>query len=70
MTIRQYAKEVGHKVVGKLTRKTYTDMVYNYAKKDFVEQKTVYWVDEAGNEYYNSGKYDHPCIVDVEGGII
>lgn len=62
MKIRQYAKEVGFKIVGKLTRfpKGETYGIDN--------RKQRAYIDEAGNEYYSDK--GGCCIVTVDGAII
>ena len=57
MTIRQYAKENGHVVVGKLTR-----------KPEWESNNDRWYVDEDDNEYLVSG--DKVAIVTKEGGVI
>lgn len=61
MTIRQYAKSVGFRIVGKLRPMT---------KDKPIGMKEVYWTDDAGNEYYRSHDGKSACIVTAEGGVI
>lgn len=49
MTAREYAKECGIELVGKLTRKIDITTEWSWSKCEEVEKKTVYWVDEVGN---------------------
>ena len=63
MTCREYAKSVGHEVVGKLKR----------IKDDYNEivGRCPYYMDDAGNEYHiypNGGGCC--CIVTADGGVI
>ena len=55
MTIREYAKQNDHEIIGKLTRQA--DI-----------ENTKYYIDEAGNEYYASKK--SICIITAEGAVI
>ena len=63
MTIRQYAKRVGFRIVGKLRRRI---MVVQSA----VPVREIFWIDEAGNEYYRAPDGESCCIVTAEGGVI
>ena len=62
MTIRQYVKTVGFKIVGKL-RPTYPP---HKPRKKW----EIFWIDDAGNEYYRSSDGESCCIVTAEGGVI
>ena len=64
MSIRDYAKSVGHKVVGKLTRRP--DL-----EKDSSGARLSYraYIDEGGNEYYKS-RLCCIAIVTDDGGVI
>lgn len=62
MTIRQYAKRVGFKIVGKLR-----PMSTTYKPRG---QRETFWLDEAGNEYYRSHDGKSACIITAEGGVI
>ena len=62
MTIRQYAKSVGFKIVGKLRR------ISSACKP--LWKREIFWIDDAGNEYYRSPDGESCCIVTVEGGVI
>ena len=57
-TIRDYAKEVGFEIVGKLTRTPEAEM----------SDKHRAYVDQAGNEYYKSG--NSICITTADGAVI
>lgn len=58
MSIRQFAKERAHTIVGKLTRRA-----------DLEDSTSVkIYVDEAGNEYYINRH--GVCIVAADGGVI
>jgi len=61
-TIRKYAAEVGHEVVGKLTR-----FPKGEADVSGTSKQRAY-IDEAGNEYYMSKAGF--CIVTADGGVI
>lgn len=50
MTGREYAKECGIELVGKLQKKVFTQEKFNYYKGEMEVKKIVYYVDEAGNE--------------------
>lgn len=63
MTIREYAKQVGFPVVGKLHRMP-------DGKQRRRKRREVYWTDEAGNEYYRSHDGKSACIVTTEGAVI
>ena len=49
MTAREYAKECGIELVGKLTKKVFENNKFNYFKGEMEVEKVVYWIDEAGN---------------------
>lgn len=51
MTAREYAKSVGIEIVGKLTRKVRIHERYDANKDKFVEARTVFYIDEIGNEF-------------------
>ena len=63
-TIREYAKENGFEIVGKLTRKVKKREVFDYAKGEYKTESTVYWEDEAGNTYTKG------CICAQDGTVI
>lgn len=58
-TIREFAKNVGHEVIGKLTR---------IAEKETEQDRSKFYMDEAGNEYWIGKK--GICIVTADGGVI
>lgn len=66
--IRKYAEQVGHQVVGKLTRRP----EWEYKMDSFTGEKKHsgcrHYSDEGGNEYI-VGKTGI-AIVDAEGGVI
>lgn len=65
MTVREYAKLKGFKVVGKLKR--LSDVYYG------VDNKSHYplWIDEVGNEYCGSYSKDVGfCIITSDGGVL
>lgn len=63
MTIREYAKRVGFRIVGKLRRCSTT-------VQSAITVREIFWIDEAGNEYYRSPDGESCCIVTAEGGVI
>jgi hypothetical protein len=63
-TIREYAAENNFDIVGKLTRKVSKVERFNLVKGEMETISTIYWVDEAGNEYTKN------CIVTVDGAVI
>ena len=65
MTIREYAKNIGFEVVGKLKR--LPDVHYGMGNSN----NYPLWIDEAGNEYCGSySKDDSCCIITADGGVI
>lgn len=64
MTAREYAKAVGHKVVGKLKRMP--NKHYGMDNK----HSYPWWIDEAGNEYLIDKKAEQFCIITADGGVI
>ena len=51
MTILQFAKDNGIEIVGRLSKKSCDDEVFNYRTCEYVTEKTIYWEDEAGNTF-------------------
>ena len=68
MTAREYAKAVGVEIIGKLEKKSVTREKYDVRKGDFVEEKIVFYIDNAGNEFYNDK--NGWCVITADGGII
>ena len=67
MTIRQYAKDVGFKIVGKLRKDSVTFWKeYDPRAGEIVEKKEETWLDEAGNTYYRD-ELGRVCIAFVDG---
>lgn len=68
MTLREFAKQNDHEIVGKLTRRP----EWEYKRDDFTGELKhsgyKHYSDEAGNEYI-SGKKGH-CIVTADGAVI
>ena len=64
MTAREYAKSVGHTVVGKLKRMPNK----HYGMDD--KHSYPWWVDEAGNEYLIDNKSEQFCIIKADGGVV
>lgn len=63
-TIREYAKENGFEIIGKLTRKVSKAEKWNAVKGEMETISTIYWEDEAGNTYTKG------CIVTADGEVI
>ena len=63
-TIREYAKENGFEIIGKLTRKVSKQEQFNMVKGEMETISTIYWEDEAGNTYTKG------CIVTVDDEVI
>lgn len=68
MTAREYAKAVGVEIVGKLKKKSVTRDKYDVLKGDFVEEKIVFYIDEAGNEFIKGE--NSWCIITADGACI
>lgn len=62
MTIRQYAERVGFRIIGRL-RRTSTE----YKPKC---QREIFWIDDAGNEYYRSPDGESCCIVPADSATV
>lgn len=67
MTAREYAKECGVELVGKLTKKVDEHEEFNYYKGEFEIKKTVYWIDEVGNEL--SKENGIWCLTTADGDV-
>lgn len=68
MTVRDYAKKNFFEIVGKLTHKTVITTKYDVKKDDFLESKTSFYIDEAGNEFHKlKGQW---CIITSDGDVI
>lgn len=67
MTLREFAKQNGHEIIGKLTRRPEWEYTTDY-KGDPKHSGCKHYSDEAGNEYI-SGKNGH-CIVTADGAVI
>lgn len=70
MTIRQYAKQVGHEVVGKLTRHPEWEFDQNPFTGEVRHNRegARHYADEGGNEYIVSPR--GVVIIDPDGGVI
>lgn len=68
MTAREYAKEVGFEIIGKLEKKIVTHERYDIKKDEFVEAKLVFYIDEAGNEFHK--EKCNWCIITADGACI
>lgn len=68
--IRKYAEQVGHQVVGKLTRHPEWEWDRNRNTGEKKHTGDRCYSDEGGNEYIISGKFGGVCIIDAEGGVI
>ena len=67
MTAREYAKECGIELVGKLTKKVSTFEKFDYSNGEMVTEKSVYWIDEVGNEL--SKENGNWCLVTPDGTV-
>ena len=68
MTAREYARECGVELVGKLTRKTWEQKRWDWNKCDEVIDKHTYYIDEVGNEMHRvNGGW---CLIEADGGVI
>jgi hypothetical protein len=67
MTIRQFAKSVGHEVVGKLTRHPELEQLSEDDNKD---RRYRFYLDEAGNEYWVDTKNHGVSITTADGGVM
>ena len=68
MTAREYAKECGVELVGKLTKKVIENNKFNYFKGEMEIEKVVYWIDEAGNEI-SGNKKNGWCLTTADGEV-
>lgn len=64
MNIREYAKQNGFEIVGKLTKKVEKREQFNYCNGEMEVKSVVFWEDEAGNTYTKD------CIVTADGAVI
>ena len=67
--IRSYANEVGHQIVGKLTRRPGLEWTLDWDTGEKKPSGYRHYSDDAGNVYIVS-KTGGVCIVDAEGGVI
>lgn len=68
MTIRQYAKECGIPIVGKLTRRPDWEYCLDYSTGMKVHSGCRHYTDEAGTEFIHGPK--GICIVAPDGAVI
>lgn len=68
MTIRQYAKECGIPIVGKLTRRADWEYYFDYPTGMKVHSGCRHYVDEAGTEFIHTPK--GICIAFPDGSIL
>lgn len=70
MKIRTYAKQVGHEIIGRLTRRPAWEHTTEYVdgKAVQVRKDCRAYSDEAGNEYLTSAA--GVCIITADGGVI
>jgi len=68
MTAREYARDCGVELIGKLTKKVITNEKFDWAKGEMVEEKIVFWIDEAGNEIHGNKKSGW-CLITADGGV-
>ena len=67
MTAREYAKECGIELIGKLTKKVFETEKFNYLEGKMITEKTIYWIDEIGNELNKeNGMW---CLVTPDGTV-
>ena len=68
MTIRKYAQDCGHTIVGKLRR------IEDFVDRSVVDNEEIgrckVYIDDAGHEYWIDAKRNTLCIVKNEGGVI
>lgn len=67
-TIREYAKEVGHEIIGKLTRRPEWEYTQDSITGDKRHDGSRCYIDEGGNEYYIYKKGF--TIVNIDGEVI
>ena len=67
MTIREYAKQRGHKVVGKLVRYPEREKLNETDNK---YGRYYFYLDEVGNEYWIDTKDKGVSIVTADGGVM
>ena len=68
MTIREYAKSVGHEIIGKLTRNPKHEYTIDFTTGEKAHSGFKHYSDEANNEYIVGKK--SICIVTIDGAII
>lgn len=68
MSVREYAKARGHKIVGKLTRRPEWEYVHDLHTWEKRHGGCRHYSDEAGNEYIICKK--GCCIVTAAGAVI
>ena len=64
MTVRTFASSVGHKVVGRLSRRVDLEYETNWFDGSKVHTDTKAYIDEAGNVYFIGKKGS--CIVTAD----
>ncbi len=67
MTFREYAKSNNIEIVGKLKRTSVTREKYNEVTGEMEKEKVVFWVDDAGNEFYRKG--NEITAIDKDGSV-
>lgn len=68
--IRKYAAEVGHQVVGKLTRQAEWEWDRDWISGEKKHCGSRIYTDEGGNEYLLPRKTGGVCIITADGGVI
>lgn len=68
MTIRDFAKNNKHEVIGKLTRYPELEFTTDPFTGDKIRTKEKFYIDEGGNEYW-AGKKGF-SIVTADGSVI
>lgn len=67
MTFREYAKSNNIEIVEKLKRTSVTREKYNEVTGEMEKEKVVFWVDDAGNEFYRKG--NEITAIDKDGSV-
>ena len=68
MTAREYANKCGIKIVGKLRKTSVTREEWDYAKDRMIAVKSVFYIDEIGNEIHGD-KIAGYTIITADGDV-